>query len=134
MHNTTCAQQCSIYQNVDTLAASRDGVSSMHRKAGYVQREFIGAPLKDRCQNTAQLLVDIHLMMHADYFVGTHLSLKFPQSLSRSLRFASSSRRASPASCSQPCLKSEIPGIDAVLAALQRGVLQCADEQNPVES
>ena len=64
----------------------------MHRKAGYVQREFIQAPLKDRCQNTVQLLVDIHLMMHADYFVGTHLSLTFPQSASRSLRFASSSK------------------------------------------
>ena len=55
----------------------------MHRRAGYVQRDFLEAPLRERCQNTVQLLVDIHLMMHADYFVGGCLSslLLFPHSL-----------------------------------------------------
>ena len=88
----------------------------MHRKAGYVQREFIQAPLKDRCQNTVQLLVDIHLMMHADYFVGTQLKLTLPQFASRSLRFANNSSRASSASCSQSCLNQETSCIKAVLA------------------
>ena len=40
------------------------------RKGGYIQREFSAQPLKDRCQQTVQLMQDIHLMMHADYFVG----------------------------------------------------------------
>ena len=53
----------------------------MHRKAGYVQRDFLQAPLKERCQNTVQLLVDIHLMMHADYFVGAHLTPSYLRSL-----------------------------------------------------
>lgn len=43
---------------------------SLRRTAGYVQRDFIAEPLKDRCQQTVQLLQDIHLMMHADYFIG----------------------------------------------------------------
>ncbi|CAK0784368.1 hypothetical protein CVIRNUC_007572 [Coccomyxa viridis] len=60
--------------------------SPSFRKAGYVQREFIQAPLKDRCQNTVQLLVDIHLMMHADYFVGSFDS-QLPR-LIETLRFA----------------------------------------------
>ena len=47
----------------------------MRRKTGYIQREFIAQPLKDRCKQTVQLLQDIHLMMHADYFVGAVLAL-----------------------------------------------------------
>lgn len=40
------------------------------RKGGYIQRDFTAQPLKERCQQTVQLMQDIHLMMHADYFVG----------------------------------------------------------------
>ena len=47
----------------------------MRRKTAYIQREFIAQPLEDRCKQTVQLLQDIHLMMHADYFVGAVLAL-----------------------------------------------------------
>ncbi|CAL5229793.1 g13185 [Coccomyxa viridis] len=66
---------CSIYRRVPTP-----------RKGGYIQREFTAQPLKDRCQQTVQLMQDIHLMMHADYFVGSFDS-QLPRML-ETLRFA----------------------------------------------
>ena len=52
--------------------------AALCRKGGYIQREFTAQPLKDRCQQTVQLMQDIHLMMHADYFVGVHLDIQTP--------------------------------------------------------
>ena len=67
--HTGAAARSSLQQGLLTIG------TALRRKGGFIQREFLAQPLKERCQQTVQLLQDIHLMMHADYFVGTSLSL-----------------------------------------------------------
>eukprot|EP00884_Botryococcus_braunii_P010355 jgi/Botrbrau1/19320/Bobra.0073s0052.1 len=47
---------------------------SYHKKEGHFQPDFISMPLNARCDATVQVLTDIELLAHTDYFVGSYNS------------------------------------------------------------
>lgn len=64
----------------------RPPVPDKELETGHSQVKFNNLPLQQRCQGTIDLIVDIEVLAHTDYFIGSYTS-GLPQ-LIELLRFA----------------------------------------------